>query len=244
MLFLVRLLREGQDAAGRSIPSGEMVNRRIVVSRCPHRHVAHPARSNPAACDLLAGESLGRDGIRHGRTRPTRRVMGNRKDFTADGWHLCTTEKEPAFSEHAPYPVDDNQDAADTVRVLVKRWGYDCRVTYDGFACQKAAQSTALTACCSTSACRDWTDTPQAGEGATRAWAGACRHDCHSGDGAGVAGTGPRFSSPRVAWNRPGVVEGHTGRAVPCTASLAGRRAQASSVCRSRAGSFPNSRDG
>ena len=28
--------------------------------------------------------------------------------------------------------VDDNQDAADTLAVLLSLWGYDCRVNYDG----------------------------------------------------------------------------------------------------------------
>ena len=36
--------------------------------------------------------------------------------------------------------VDDNRDAADTMRVLVNRWGYDCLVAYDGFAGLKAAR--------------------------------------------------------------------------------------------------------
>jgi two-component system CheB/CheR fusion protein len=28
--------------------------------------------------------------------------------------------------------VDDNQDAADSLAVLLRLWGYDCRVSYDG----------------------------------------------------------------------------------------------------------------
>jgi PleD family two-component response regulator len=28
--------------------------------------------------------------------------------------------------------VDDNQDAADSLATLLRLWGYDCRVSYDG----------------------------------------------------------------------------------------------------------------
>ena len=157
------------------------------------------------------------------------------------------SRKEPAFWEHAPYPGrHDNRDAADTVRVLVNRWGYDCLVAYDGFAGLKAAREyrpdcmlldIGLPGLDGYALVRRVKALPGLGQVkliAITAYAGKGGRSWHR----------PPFSSPRVAWNRSGVVEGHTGRAVPCTASLAGRRAQASSVCRSRAGSFPNSREG
>jgi CheY-like chemotaxis protein len=36
--------------------------------------------------------------------------------------------------------VDDNRDAADTLAVLLKLWGYDCRVTYDGASALQSAR--------------------------------------------------------------------------------------------------------
>jgi CheY-like chemotaxis protein len=35
--------------------------------------------------------------------------------------------------------VDDNRDAADSLRMLLRLWGYDCRVAYDGAAGLRAA---------------------------------------------------------------------------------------------------------
>jgi CheY-like chemotaxis protein len=36
--------------------------------------------------------------------------------------------------------VDDNQDAADTLAVLLNLWGYDCQVSYDGTTALREAQ--------------------------------------------------------------------------------------------------------
>jgi CheY-like chemotaxis protein len=46
---------------------------------------------------------------------------------------------EPTKSRFQVLVVDDNRDAADSLCVLLRLWGFSCRATYDGNAGLKAA---------------------------------------------------------------------------------------------------------
>ena len=181
----------------------------------------HPARSNPAACDLLAGESFSLD--RHPpRTdgAPARRVMGNRKDFTTDGWHLWYDRgKSPHSGSTLRILVHDNRDAADTVRA-VNRWEYDCLVAYDGFAGLKAVReyrpdcmllNIGLPGLDGYALVRRVKVLPGLGQ------AKLIAITAYAGKGAGVAGTGLVFFSSRGV--EP-VREGNATREEPCRARL------------------------